>query len=55
METNEDQSVWERCLKIRVAIDVNKPLKRGKMVSVLGGGSVLAMFRYERLPDFCYV
>ena len=28
---------------------------RGKMLSLVEGGKVLAMFRYERLPDFCYV
>ena len=36
-------------------MNVTKPLKRGKMLSLAEGGKVLAMFRYERLPDFCYV
>ena len=41
-------------LRVRVNINVHKPLKRGKLISVEGGKKVLAWFKYERLPDFCY-
>ena len=44
-----------RYLKVRVAINTSKPLKRGKMLFVPRGSKVLAMFRYEHLPDFCYI
>ena len=55
METTEDQVAWGKHLTVKVNINTSKPLKRGKMISVEGGGRVLVMFRYERLPDFCYV
>ena len=55
VECDEKQVAWGRYLKVRVSINTSKSLKRGKMLSVPGGGRVLAMFRYEHLPDFCYV
>ena len=42
-------------LRIRVCFNVIKPLKRGSRVFVTRIGKVLAIFHYERLPDFCYV
>ena len=35
-------------------INVQKPLKRGKLILVEGGRKMLILFKYERLPDFCY-
>ena len=55
VEFANDQVAWGKHLTVKVSINTSKPLKRGKMISVEGGGRVLAMFRYERLPDFCYV
>ena len=55
VETDDAQIAWEKHLIVRVSINVMKPLKRGKMILVERNGKVLAMFRYERLPDFCYV
>ena len=55
VETDDDVSAWGKFLKIRVALNITKPLKRGKMLSLSGGGKVLARFKYERLSDFCYV
>lgn len=44
---------WGRCLRIRVYIDITKPLKRGRAL-VLNGKSNWVSFRYEKLPQFCY-
>ena len=55
VETDNDQDAWGRYLKVRVSLNVSKPLKRGKMIPVAGGGKTLATFRYERLSDICYV
>ena len=46
---------WGRYLRICVSINIIKPLKRGSKVTLPGDVSVLAIFKYERLPDFCYV
>ena len=34
VETNGDQRAWGRFLKIRVSINISKPLKRGKTIAV---------------------
>ncbi|TXG73186.1 hypothetical protein EZV62_001765 [Acer yangbiense] len=42
-------------LRVRVSIDVEKPLRRILRVDVLGDGEESVMlFRYERLPDHCF-
>ena len=47
--------VWGRYLQVRVLINVHTALKRGTKVTISGGGQALAVFKYERLPDFCFV
>ena len=41
-------------MKIRVMLDVTKPLKRMKKIRMLGGESSIIKFKYERLGNFCY-
>ncbi|XVF46133.1 hypothetical protein PTKIN_Ptkin03bG0002300 [Pterospermum kingtungense] len=36
-------------------IDVSKPLKQGKMVSIIGRSQKFISFKYERLLHFCYI
>ena len=36
-------------------ININKPIKRGKMITVEGGRKFLALFKYERLSNFYYI
>ncbi|XVF71961.1 hypothetical protein PTKIN_Ptkin12aG0082300 [Pterospermum kingtungense] len=55
VETDWEQQAWGRWLRIRVNIDVSKPLKRGSKITRTGGGKHLVAFRYEKLPDFCYM
>uniref|UniRef100_A0A803Q028 Zinc knuckle CX2CX4HX4C domain-containing protein n=1 Tax=Cannabis sativa TaxID=3483 RepID=A0A803Q028_CANSA len=46
---------WGLFLRIRVGIDVSKPLLRGQMVTFPWMADDLWLdYRYERLPDFCY-
>ena len=40
---------------MQVAINISKPLKRGRKISVGGSGSVIDVFKYERLLDFFYI
>ena len=42
------------CLRVRVHLDVNKRLVRGKKITVEGGEGKWVNFKYERLPNFCY-
>jgi hypothetical protein len=48
-----DGAGWGRCLRIRVEIDLSKPLERGRALN-LKGTSHWVMFKYEKLPMFCF-
>ncbi|GMN22624.1 hypothetical protein TIFTF001_051230, partial [Ficus carica] len=42
-------------MRLRVQIDVSKPLRRGAMVQLgCNGAKVWTSFKYERVPDFCF-
>ncbi|BFG20610.1 hypothetical protein CerSpe_068840 [Prunus speciosa] len=43
-----------RFLRIRVCLDVSKPLWRGKKLTLPYGNTEFVDFRYERLPEFCF-
>ena len=42
---------WSRCLRIRVSIDLSKPLERGRAL-VLGEKTHWVNFKYEKMPMF---
>jgi hypothetical protein len=48
-----DGAGWGRCLRIRVTLDLTKPLDRGRALN-LGGKTSWVEFRYEKLPLFCF-
>lgn len=43
-----------KCLRVRVLINVSKPLLRGSKIDFDGVTSIV-FFRYEKLGDFCFV
>jgi hypothetical protein len=43
-----------RCMRVRVKVDITKPLNRGRKIGLANGGEGWASFKYERLPNFCY-
>jgi hypothetical protein len=43
-----------QAMRIRVSIDITKPLCRGRMAMLEKGREVWISFKYERLPNFCY-
>ncbi|KAM6577860.1 hypothetical protein CsatB_029697 [Cannabis sativa] len=55
IEVHEDSLYegWGPFLRIRVGIDVSKPILRGQTVTWMSDELWLD-YRYERLPDFCY-
>jgi hypothetical protein len=52
METDlaGDGAGWGRCLRIRVELDLSKPLERGRALK-LGGKTYWVIFKYEK----CFV
>jgi len=48
-----DGGVWSRGLRVRVQVDITKPLERGRMLK-LNGRQAWVAFRYEKLPHFCF-
>lgn len=40
---------------VKVSIDISKPLKKGCWLSLSSGKRSWIQFKYDRLPDFCYV
>ena len=41
-------------MRVRVTLDINLPLCRGRVITIEGGGKSWVSFKYERLPNLCY-
>ncbi|XVF28826.1 hypothetical protein REPUB_Repub15cG0065700 [Reevesia pubescens] len=54
-EVDTDSNSTRQYLRVKVNLNVGKVLRRGSKVNVDGGVKVLVMFKYEHLPDFCFV
>ena len=52
---NEGQQDKYNFMRIRVTIDLTKPLCRGQRITTARGGDGWVSFKYERLPIMCYV
>ena len=46
--------MWGPYLRIRVDVDITKPLMRGQMIQIEGMEKGWVYFKYERLPIYCY-
>lgn len=53
MEVDDQGYGWGSYLRIRVDVNVNKPLLQGRMIS-LGDKQCWTYFKYERLTTFCF-
>lgn len=42
-------------MRVRVNLDITKPLHRGKKVNIGAKSPRWIHFSYERLPNFCYI
>lgn len=40
--------------RVRVNVDITKPLRRGRIVSLGENKEQRVFFKYERLPNICY-
>lgn len=55
MDKNENCGMWGNNIRIKVKLDISRPLKRGLMLKIDETGEQLWItIRYERIPDFCF-
>lgn len=47
--------VWREYMRIRVTIDITKPLKRRMKIRKAGGEWIWITFKYENVPTFCFI
>ncbi|KAK4394098.1 hypothetical protein Sango_1880600 [Sesamum angolense] len=55
IELPENGLVWSSALKLKVSLDVSKPLKRALRLFSAQGNEKLVTLTYDRLPNFCYL
>ncbi|XP_059431534.1 uncharacterized protein LOC132165041 [Corylus avellana] len=53
VDTDEEGVGWGVFLRVRIKIDLSKPLSRGRKLRIQGKLEWIS-FQYERLPRFCY-
>lgn len=53
-DVKNNSSIWRECMRIRVRIDVRKPLKRKKKIIKKDGTELIVNCKYERLGEFCF-
>ncbi|KAG8390813.1 hypothetical protein BUALT_Bualt01G0122600 [Buddleja alternifolia] len=55
MDLSKSGFFWDSTLRLRVRINVTKPLLRLMTLTIPGGQEVKLSFSYEKLPNFCYL
>lgn len=54
-----DKRAWQsdqaKFMRIRVELQINKPLRRGGYITSLDGERIWITFKYERLPTICFI
>lgn len=53
-DEKNNTSIWRECMRVKIKIDVRKPLKRRKKVNRKIGNDFVVSCKYERLGDFCF-
>ncbi|XP_074352492.1 uncharacterized protein LOC141691621 [Apium graveolens] len=54
-DPNNDMSIWRESMRLRIVIDVRKPLKRKKKICKRDASECIIQCKYERLGDFCFI
>ncbi|KAL0458749.1 UNVERIFIED_CONTAM: hypothetical protein Slati_0502100 [Sesamum latifolium] len=55
VDLDQNREVWGTSVRIRVALDISKPLKRALKIHMVLGDDHFISFTYERLPNFYYL
>lgn len=54
LEVESDGIPWDKSVRLKILLDVMKPLRRIQQVRSRDGKVVVVEIKYERLPNFCY-
>ncbi|XP_075489138.1 uncharacterized protein LOC142527993 [Primulina tabacum] len=54
-DISNNSSIWRTFMRIRVTVDVSKPLKRFKKIRKQGEDWTIVNFKYERFTQFCFI
>lgn len=54
-DTKNNTSIWRECMRLRIRLDVRKPLKRKKKIIKKDGKEFTVTCKYERLGEFCFL
>jgi hypothetical protein len=53
VDTDSRGMGWGASLRVKILLDLSKPLPRGRKINIEGNASWIT-FQYERLPKFCF-
>lgn len=53
-DPNNNSSIWRECMRIRILVDIKKPLKR-KKICRKNGTECIVQCKYKRLGEFCFI
>lgn len=54
-EELDPEGAWGANMRVRVRLNITKPLKRVLKIRGSDGEEIVVSFSYERLPNFCYL
>lgn len=54
-DSKNNTSIWRECMRVRIRLDVRKPLKRKKKIVKKDGSEFTVTCKYERLGEFCFL
>ncbi|KAL0438583.1 UNVERIFIED_CONTAM: hypothetical protein Slati_2341300 [Sesamum latifolium] len=55
VDADSTGQVWGSSMRLRISLDVTKPLRRVLKIRTSLGDEQLLSFTYEKLPNFCYL
>lgn len=53
-DAKNNSSIWREFMRIKIRIDVRKPLMRKKKIKRKKGSEFVVLCKYECLGDFCF-
>lgn len=53
-DAKNNSSIWREYMRVKIRLDVRKPLKRKKKITRKNGTEFIVHCKYERLGDFCF-